>query len=92
MTASGGNGDHCGTQRRSDPRYAYAVGYHGTGGHEAVGTDGGWDVKRILGTVPIHEDGSAYFTVPANTPISVQPLDGRGKALQLMRSWFTAMP
>ncbi|MGD0898485.1 MAG: SUMF1/EgtB/PvdO family nonheme iron enzyme [Thermoguttaceae bacterium] len=72
--------------------FAYHYGYHGTGGHGAVGTDGGWDVKRILGTVPVHEDGSAYFTVPANTPISVQPLDGQGKALQLMRSWFTAMP
>jgi len=30
--------------------------------------------------------------VPANTPIAVQPLDSEGKALQLMRSWFTAMP
>lgn len=72
--------------------FAYHYAYHGTGGHEAVGTDGSWDVKRILGTVPVHEDGSAYFSVPANTPISVQPLDGQGRALQLMRSWFTAMP
>ena len=30
--------------------------------------------------------------VPANTPVAVQPLDAEGKALQLMRSWFTAMP
>jgi formylglycine-generating enzyme required for sulfatase activity/cytochrome c553 len=72
--------------------FAYHYAYRGTGGHAAVGTDGGWDVKRILGTVPVHEDGSAHFTVPANTPISIQPLDGEGKALQLMRSWFTAMP
>ena len=54
--------------------------------------DGPWDVRRVLGTVPVAADGSAYFTVPANTPIAVQPLDAEGKALQLMRSWFTAMP
>ncbi|MFV1966729.1 MAG: SUMF1/EgtB/PvdO family nonheme iron enzyme, partial [Pirellulaceae bacterium] len=72
--------------------FAYHYAYRGTGGHGAVGTDGSWDVKRILGTVPVREDGSAYFTIPANTPISIQPLDAEGKALQLMRSWFTAMP
>jgi formylglycine-generating enzyme required for sulfatase activity len=32
------------------------------------------------------------FSVPANTPLSVQPLDDENKAIQLMRSWFTAMP
>ena len=57
-----------------------------------IGIDGPWDVHRILGTVPVDEDGSANFKVPANTPIAVQPLDEHGRALQLMRSWFTAMP
>jgi len=57
-----------------------------------VGMDGPWDIKRIVGTVPVRPDGSAIFRVPANTPLAVQPLDAEGKALQLMRSWFTAMP
>ena len=57
-----------------------------------VGLDGPWDVKRIMGTVPVEADGSAVFRIPANTPISVQPLDAEGKALQLMRSWFVGMP
>ena len=57
-----------------------------------VGADGPWEPKRVLGTVPVEADGSALFRVPANTPISVQPLDAEGKALQLMRSWMTAMP
>ena len=57
-----------------------------------VGFDGPWDVKRILGTVPVEPDGSAHFRVPAYTPVAVQPLDADGKALALMRSWFTAMP
>jgi formylglycine-generating enzyme required for sulfatase activity len=67
-------------------------GYFGNAGWLNIGIDGPWDVQRILGTVPVQEDGSAYFRVPANTPISVQPLDKDGKAVQLMRSWFTAMP
>ena len=62
------------------------------GGHINIGIDGPWDVHRILGTVPVEADGSASFKVPANTPIAVQPLDAEGQALQLMRSWFTAMP
>lgn len=57
-----------------------------------IGMDGPWDIKRILGTVDVEEDGSVMFSVPANVPIFIQPLDDEGKALQLMRSWFTAMP
>lgn len=57
-----------------------------------IGMDGPWDIKRILGTVDVEEDGSVMFSVPANVPIFIQPLDEEGKALQLMRSWFTAMP
>jgi len=55
-------------------------------------TPGTFDVRRILGTVPVEADGSASFRVPANTPISFQPLDEQGAAMQLMRSWYTAMP
>lgn len=57
-----------------------------------IGMDGPWDIKRILGEVDVEEDGSAIFTVPANTAIFIQPLDAEGKALQVMRSWFTGMP
>jgi formylglycine-generating enzyme required for sulfatase activity len=71
---------------------AYHYGYPGMAGPDKVGCGGPWEVMRILGTVKVHEDGSALFTVPANTPVSVQPLDAQGKAIQLMRSWFTAMP
>ena len=66
--------------------------YPQMGGHRNIGMEGPWDVHRILGTVPVHADGSATFKVPANTPIALQPLDERGRALQLMRSWMTAMP
>ncbi len=67
--------------------------YPGMGGPQGVvGMEGPWDIKRIIGTVPVAEDGSAVFRIPANTPIAVQPLDAKGRALQLMRSWFTGMP
>jgi formylglycine-generating enzyme required for sulfatase activity len=71
---------------------AYHFGYPGMAGPDKVGCGGPWEVMRILGTVDVRKDGSAMFTVPANTPLSVQPLDAEGKAVQLMRSWFTAMP
>ena len=73
--------------------YTYHFGYHTVAGiNHRVGADGPWEPKRILGTVPVEADGSAVFRVPANTPISIQPLDADGKAMQLMRSWMTAMP
>ncbi len=73
--------------------YSYQFAYHGMGGQvNRVGLDGPWDVKRIIGTVPVEPDGSALFRVPANMPIALHPLDDEGKALQLMRSWMTAMP
>jgi len=71
---------------------AYHFGYPGMAGPDKIGCGGPWEVMRILGTVNVHKDGSAMFNVPANTPLAVQPLDEQGKAVQLMRSWFTAMP
>jgi formylglycine-generating enzyme required for sulfatase activity len=71
----------------------YTYTFHGLGAEpDRVGLDGPWDIKQILGTVPVEADGSASFRVPACTPISLQPLDAEGKALALMRSWFTAAP
>lgn len=72
--------------------YSFGFAAPGMGGHNEVGLDGPWDTRRILGTVPVREDGSVAFVAPANTPLAVQPLDAEGKAVQLMRSWFTAMP
>jgi formylglycine-generating enzyme required for sulfatase activity len=72
--------------------YEFHYGYNKMGGHKHVGIEGPWDIHRVLGTVPVESDGSAAFTVPANTPLAIQPLDATGGAVQLMRSWLTAMP
>ncbi len=42
--------------------------------------------RMLLGTVPVEDDGSAYFRVPARKPIYFQAVDGRGRAVQSMRS------
>ncbi|MBT3374382.1 MAG: SUMF1/EgtB/PvdO family nonheme iron enzyme [Lentisphaerae bacterium] len=73
--------------------FTYTYDYPGMGGPQGVvGMEGPWDIRRILGTVPVAADGSANFRAPANTPISVQPLDADGATLQIMRSWLTGMP
>jgi len=72
--------------------FAYSFAYRGIGGHEYLGMESAWDARRMLGEVPVYEDGSASFIIPANTPIAIQPLDEQGRALQLMRSWFVGMP
>lgn len=48
--------------------------------------------KRILGTVPVAEDGSAYFEAPANTFLFFQVLDGDGRMIQSMRSGTLLQP
>ena len=48
--------------------------------------------KRILGTVPVEKDGSAYFSVPADTFLYFQLLDERGMMVQSMRSGTIVRP
>ncbi|MFR9645301.1 MAG: SUMF1/EgtB/PvdO family nonheme iron enzyme [Rikenellaceae bacterium] len=73
--------------------FAYEYGYvNSPTNHLAQGIQSGWDIKRLLGEVDVNEDGSVIFKVPANTPISIQPLDADGCAMQWMRSWMTGMP
>lgn len=42
--------------------------------------------RMLLGTVPVEEDGSAYFRVPARVPLAFQAVDESGRAVQGMRS------
>jgi hypothetical protein len=57
-----------------------------------ISINGAWDVKRVLGTAAVYEDGSAAFAVPARTPVYFQALDEKGHAVQTMRSWSTLQP
>ncbi len=69
----------------------------GVAGNALVSTpisisNGSWDVKVPLGRANVYEDGSAFFTVPARTPVYFQALDADGHAVQSMRSWATLQP
>ncbi|MFI3331153.1 MAG: SUMF1/EgtB/PvdO family nonheme iron enzyme [Rikenellaceae bacterium] len=73
--------------------FAYEYSYLDTkSDHDWQGIQSGWDIKRQLGTVPVNEDGSVMFIAPANTPISIQPIDQDGVAVQWMRSWVVGQP
>ncbi|MFC1805987.1 hypothetical protein ACFL09_03305, partial [Planctomycetota bacterium] len=41
-----------------------------------------YTVKRIVGTVPVEADGSAYFVVPANRNVYVEALDADRREIQ----------
>jgi len=45
-----------------------------------------WSPVRVIGTVPVEEDGSACFTVPADTGVYFQALDERFMEIRRMRS------
>lgn len=57
----------------------YSTTYPGISWHD-------FNTKRILGTVPVEEDGSAYFEVPSDRFVYFQLLDDKGMMIQSMRS------
>jgi hypothetical protein len=74
-----------------------ANGNRGPAGGALVSTpisinNGTWDVKSVLGDTKVHADGSAFFTVPARTPVYFQLLDEKNHVVQSMRSWSTLQP
>ena len=52
----------------------------------------GFEVKRILGTVPVEADGSASFEVPADRFVYFQLLDRDGMMISTMRSGTQVQP
>ena len=52
----------------------------------------GLENKRILGTVPVEADGSAYFAVPAEKFVYFQLLDADGMMIHSMRSGAFVQP
>jgi len=52
----------------------------------------GFEVKRVLGTVPVEADGSASFEVPADRFVYFQLLDRDGMTVATMRSGTQVQP
>ena len=79
---------------------AAGIGHNGNAGPGGGGLscsppalgNGTWGVKRVLGEVPVAEDGSVAFEVPARTPLYFMLLDENGRMVQSMRSWTTLQP
>ncbi|MHC4754933.1 MAG: HzsA-related protein [Planctomycetota bacterium] len=49
-------------------------------------------MKALIGIVPVNDDGSAYFTVPANKNIFFQALDENFMEVQRMRTFVDFKP
>ena len=65
---------------------------HYTGGTEMMSIYGTFTLERLLGRVPVSEDGSAYFRVPANRPIFFLAMDAEGRCVKRMHSFTSVMP
>lgn len=63
-----------------------------SGGPDLVSWLGTFSLERVLGTVPVEEDGSAYFEAPAGRPIFFVALDGRDLSVKRMHSFVSLMP
>ena len=72
-----------------------ALGLHPWGGHQTSPcaiNNGSYDVKHVLGTVDVEEDGSCSFECPSRVPVYFQMLDDKGRMVQNMRSWTMVLP
>lgn len=57
-----------------------------------LGVDSGWDMRGVLGYVPVAEDGSAAFEVPSDRMIFLEALDEDFLEVQRMRNYLTLRP
>jgi hypothetical protein len=65
----------------------------GSGGmHVAISAETHLGLKVLHGIVPVHEDGSAYFTLPADKSIFFQALDENFMEIQRMRTFVNLRP
>jgi cytochrome c553 len=65
---------------------------HYTGGMEPISYGGTFTLERILGTVPVESDGSAWFELPALRSVFFVALDENDFAVKRMQSFTTVEP
>ena len=68
--------------RRADTQYR-AFGFQ----FPVVSCGATYAPKKVWGYVPVEEDGSACFKVPAGLPLYFMAIDAQGRAVQRMRSF-----
>jgi hypothetical protein len=63
-----------------------------TGGMDPLTYGGSFSLERVLGTVPVEDDGSAHFEVPALRGLFFVALDANDLAVKRMQSFLTVQP
>ena len=63
-----------------------------SGTMEPITIGGSFTLERVLGTVPIEEDGSASFELPALRSIFFVALDENGMSVKRMQSFMAVQP
>jgi hypothetical protein len=63
-----------------------------TGGMEPLTYGGSFTLERVLGTVPVEPDGSAYIEAPALRSLILVALDENDLAIKRMQSFLTVQP
>ncbi len=63
-----------------------------TGGMDPLSYGGTFTLQRIVGTVPVEPDGSAYIEVPADRGLFFVALDAADKPVKRMQSFLTVKP
>ena len=66
------------------------VNFSGTA--DPIGFDHTFNLFRLLGTVPVETDGSAWIELPAMRSLSFVALDKDGRAVKRMQSFVTLQP
>ena len=65
---------------------------HYNGGSNPLNRVGGFALERILGTVPVESDGSAFFEVPSQRALAFVALDKNSNAVKRMQSFVSFAP
>lgn len=65
---------------------------HYTGGMDPISYGGTFTLERIVGTVPVEADGSAYLELPALRSFFFVALDQEDLAVKRMQSFLTVQP
>ena len=63
-----------------------------TGGMDPLSYGGTFTLERVLGTVPVEPDGSAYMEVPALRSLVLVALDEHDLSVKRMQSFLTVQP
>ncbi|MCB1127463.1 MAG: PD40 domain-containing protein, partial [Verrucomicrobiae bacterium] len=63
-----------------------------TGGMDPLTYGGSFTLERVVGTVPVEEDGSAYVELPAMRGLFFVALDRDDLAVKRMQSFLTVQP